>query len=55
MLGYKWEHKLQKWVVFLKSTGKIISKHETEHEAKQALTKLRQTGEDEKLARRNLY
>jgi len=55
MLGFRWDHKLQQWVVFLKATGKIISRHESEKEAKRALSILRSNGEEEKLSRRNRY
>ena len=55
MLGTRFDHKLQQWVVFLKSTGKIISKHGTEEEAKQALRTLRLNGDEETLSRRIRY
>ena len=55
MLGTKFDYKLQQWVVFLKSTGKIISKHDTEEEAKQALRVLRLNGDEETLSRRIRY
>ena len=55
MLGTKFDYKLQQWVVFLKSTGKIISKHDTEIEAKEALSRLRSSGDEETLSRRIRY
>ena len=55
MLGTKFDYKLQQWVVFLKSTGKIISKHDTEIEAKEALARLRSNGTDEERSRRPRY
>ena len=55
MLGYKWEHKLQKWVVYLKDTSKIIDKFDSEHDAKRALSRLRSTGEEERLSKRKSH
>lgn len=41
MLGIKWSHKLNLWVVYDKSTDKILGRYETEKEAKRAFSNLR--------------
>ncbi len=41
MLGIKWSHKLNLWVVYDKATDKIFVCCETEKEAKRAFSKLR--------------
>lgn len=41
MLGIRWHHRLQLWVVYEKSTDKILKKCATEKEAKRAIANLR--------------